>query len=64
MPVSKKRKKDNKPVQRHTAPVIEGEAHANGPETPVNPLQQRMGKPSNPFVTGQQQRTRGAQRGR
>jgi hypothetical protein len=61
MPVSKKRKKDGKPVHRATpAPT---EEHPHGPEgKPAHP-QQRVGKPSNPFVA-QQQSKRGAQRGR
>ena len=63
MPVSKKRKKDGKTVHRQPAPQLEGEAHAHGPEVKENPLQKRMGKPSNPYVAGQQ-RSRGAQRGR
>jgi hypothetical protein len=63
MPVSKKRKKSGKPVQRAApsrpsdAPEEQGEAkQASHP-------QQRMGKPSNPFVA-QHQTPRGAQRGR
>lgn len=61
MPVSKKRKKDGKPVRRAAAPA--GEDHGHGPEAkPEHPLQ-RAGKPSNPFVA-QQQSKRGAQRGR
>ena len=61
MPVSKKRKKDGKPVQRAAA-VAEGEAHAHGPEAkPAHPDQQG-GKPKNPFVA--QQTRRASQRGR
>ncbi|HVP66389.1 MAG TPA: hypothetical protein VMT17_03915 [Anaeromyxobacteraceae bacterium] len=62
MPVSKKRKKDGKPVQRSApaatpeAAPAEGEAHHFAP-------QQRMGKPTNPFVAMQQAR-KGSQRGR
>jgi hypothetical protein len=62
MPVSKKRKKDGKPVQR-SHPVAQGEEHAAAPEEkPAHPAS-KMGKPSNPFVTMQQSK-RGAQRGR
>ncbi len=62
MPVSKKRKKDGKPVQR-SEPVVEGGEHAAHPDDkPVHPLG-RGGKPTNPFVQ-QKQRGRGAQRGR
>jgi hypothetical protein len=65
MPVSKKRKKDGKPVHRHVAetPVPEGEEHAHGPEGKPATPQVRMGRPTNPFVA-QQQSKRGAQRGR
>jgi hypothetical protein len=61
MPVSKKRKKSGKPVQRTANPP----AAPAGEETEAKPshAQQRMGKPSNPFV-GQKQAPRGAQRGR
>ncbi len=63
MPVSKKRKKDGKPVHRSApqpapAPGEEGHVptpHAAGPS--------RVGKPSNPFVAAQQAR-RASQRGR
>jgi hypothetical protein len=62
MPVSKKRKKDGKPVQR-SQPVVEGEEHAvHLEDKPVHPAA-RGGKPTNPFVQ-QQQARRGAQRGR
>jgi len=61
MPVSKKRKKEGKPVQR-SQPAAGGE-HAPVPEEKPSHAQQRMGKPTNPFVT-QQQAKRGAQRGR
>jgi hypothetical protein len=61
MPVSKKRKKDGKPVQR-TQPVMEGEEHAvHLEEKPVHPTA-RAGKPTNPFVA--QQTRRASQRGR
>ena len=62
MPVSKKRKKDGKPVHR-SHPVAAGEEHAVAPEAKPEHPQSRMGKPSNPFVTMQQSK-RGAQRGR
>ncbi len=62
MPVSKKRKKDGKPVHRAT-PVAEGPEHAHGPEGKPAAPAPRSGKPSNPFVA-QQQGRRGAQRGR
>lgn len=63
MPVSKKRKKSGKPVQR-SAPVVPAEGEGQEGETkPAAHPQQRMGKPSNPFV-GQHQMPRGAQRGR
>jgi hypothetical protein len=62
MPVSKKRKKDGKPVQRKE-PAREGAEHAPLPEAkPAHPAG-RAGKPTNPFVQ-QQQGRRGAQRGR
>jgi hypothetical protein len=65
MPVSKKRKKDGKPVHR-SRPVAaaEGEAPESGP-APAEPAApaRRAGKPSNPFVAMQQGR-RGSQRGR
>ncbi len=61
MPVSKKRKKDGKPVQR-SHPAV-GEEHApHLEEKPAHPAA-RGGKPTNPFVQAQQAR-RGAQRGR
>ncbi|HET9597190.1 MAG TPA: hypothetical protein VFP65_16500 [Anaeromyxobacteraceae bacterium] len=62
MPVSKKRKKDGKPVQRH-GPATEGEAHADHPEGHPAHGTQRAGKPKNPFVA-QKSQVRGAQRGR
>ena len=62
MPVSKKRKKDGKPVQRNQ-PALEGAEHAVHIEgKPAHPAL-RGGKPTNPFVQ-QQQARRGAQRGR
>ncbi len=61
MPVSKKRKKDGKPVKAHTH-AVEGGEHAPAldakPEHPAS----RAGKPSNPFVT--KQMVQRAQRGR
>jgi len=60
MPVSKKRKKDGKPVQAHTKAHAEGE-HA-GPDEKAQHPALRAGKPSNPFVA--KQMTRSAQRGR
>ncbi len=62
MPVSKKRKKGGKPVQR-THPVAEGAEHAiHLEEKPAHP-ESRTGKPTNPFVSGQQAR-KASQRGR
>lgn len=61
MPVSKKRKKDGRPVRRAgPAPAAEGK-----PEGEARPeaAHLRVGKPSNPFVA-QQQGRRGALRGR
>ncbi len=61
MPVSKKRKKDGKAVQR-THPVVEGAEHAvHLDEKPAHPVA-RGGKPTNPFVA--QQTRRASQRGR
>ncbi len=65
MPVSKKRKKDGKPVHMHATPPGEHseEHHAPGTEPkPSGPQQFRVGKPSNPFVA--QQTRRASQRGR
>ncbi|HTN53972.1 MAG TPA: hypothetical protein VML50_16315 [Anaeromyxobacter sp.] len=62
MPVSKKRKKDGKPVHRAATPAAEGEHHPDAGPRPDAP-QPRAGKPSNPFVAMQQAK-RGAQRGR
>jgi hypothetical protein len=62
MPVSKKRKKDGKKVQRQ-APAAEHAAAAEHPEGhPSHPLM-KAGKPKNPFVAHQPQ-VRGSQRGR
>jgi hypothetical protein len=62
MPVSKKRKKEGKPVQRREPPAIPGE-QPHAPETKSIHAKLRAGKPSNPFVA-QQQGKRGSQRGR
>ncbi|HTP53065.1 MAG TPA: hypothetical protein VMK42_20415 [Anaeromyxobacteraceae bacterium] len=63
MPVSKKRKKDGKPVHRAApAPAAAKEETHIGGEKPFVP-QARSGKPSNPFVAMQQAK-RGSQRGR
>jgi hypothetical protein len=62
MPVSKKRKKDGKPVHR-AEPVAPGPEHAVHLEAKAAaaPLP-RGGKPSNPFVA--KRTARSAQRGR
>ena len=62
MPVSKKRKKEGKPVQRHTASAS---AHggAEHPEGHAEHGATKAGKPKNPFVKNTSQ-VRGAQRGR
>jgi len=62
MPVSKKRKKDGKPVHRSVAPPADA-----APVDPAAPVVEvappkRFGKPSNPFVA--RQSSRSAQRGR
>jgi hypothetical protein len=65
MPVSKKRKKDGKPVHMHITPPGEAHAeeqHATGAEPKPGPKQFRVGKPSNPFVA--QQTRKASQRGR
>ncbi len=63
MPVSKKRKKDGKPVHRKVSTPEAGEAQAHGPDAPAADGPTRMaGKPSNPFVA--QQTRRASQRGR
>lgn len=64
MPVSKKRKKDGKPVHRKVeAPAAE--AHPHGPDAPQaeGPARPAKARPANPFLA-QQQGRRGAQRGR
>jgi hypothetical protein len=65
MPVSKKRKKAGKPVQRSASPAETSDAeHPHGPEgKPASKPGGGAGKPSNPFVA-QQQGRRGALRGR
>jgi hypothetical protein len=63
MPVSKKRKKDGKPVQRQGPASGDAEAHADHPEGHPAHGPQRAGKPKNPFVA-QKSQVRGAQRGR
>lgn len=62
MPVSKKRKKDGRPVQR-SRPVTTGDEATHPTEEKPAHGDLRWGKPRNPFVT-QQQAKRGAQRGR
>jgi hypothetical protein len=63
MPVSKKRRKDGKPVQRRAA-TDENQSASDHPEDtrPIHP-QMKAGKPKNPFVAHQPQ-LRGSQRGR
>jgi hypothetical protein len=62
MPVSKKRKKDGKKVQRRIEPIEPVlEDHQSNPKPDT--FQERSNQPRNPFVTMQQQH-RGAQRGR
>jgi hypothetical protein len=63
MPVSKKRKKDGKPVRPHVEPAPEGGEHPPLPDAKPAHLRDRMGAPRNPFVA-QQPQHRGAQRGR
>jgi hypothetical protein len=64
MPVSKKRKKDGKPVHRKAAAPPSGEAHPHGPEVAPAPDGPRplVGKPANPFLA--QQTRKASQRGR
>jgi hypothetical protein len=63
MPVSKKRKKHGKPVQRRE-PETTGAEHAPAPDAkPEHPVGHGAGRPTNPFVQ-QQQGRRGALRGR
>lgn len=65
MPVSKKRKKGGKPVQRSAPPTSGGAEHPHGPDAKpdLKPGGPGGNKPSNPFVA-QQQGRRGALRGR
>jgi hypothetical protein len=63
MPVSKKRKKDGKPVHR-AEPAAPTAEHAHGPEgKPAGPPPLKANKPSNPFVANKTA-VRSAQRGR
>jgi hypothetical protein len=63
MPVSKKRKKDGKPVHRAAPADAVGEEHAAHPDAPKpGEAGPRHGRPTNPFVT--QQARRASQRGR
>lgn len=62
MPVSKKRKKDGKPVHR-TEPAHAGDEHAHGPEAKPAPAPLKASKPSNPF-TAQRPMVQRSQRGR
>lgn len=63
MPVSKKRKKDGKPVHRAHQPAEAAPQDEQGHEAhPTAPPERRIGKPSNPFVA--QQTRRASQRGR
>jgi hypothetical protein len=62
MPVSKKRKKDGKTVQRQ-APSGGGPAAAEHPEGHPSHPAMKAGKPKNPFVAHQPQ-VRSSQRGR
>lgn len=61
MPVSKKRKKEGKPVRRQASG--EQANPAEHPEGHAGPPPQKTGKPKNPFVSHQPQ-LRGSQRGR
>ncbi len=61
MPVSKKRKKDGKKVQRQTAPT-EPAPEGHPPPAKLGTAHERMGQPKNPFVSMQQRRA--SQRGR
>ena len=62
MPVSKKRKKDGKPVHRNE-PAATGEAHAHGPEAKPAAPPLKTGKPGNPFTAARPMVLR-SQRGR
>ncbi|MBS1111239.1 MAG: hypothetical protein H6Q88_3231 [Anaeromyxobacteraceae bacterium] len=65
MPVSKKRKKDGKPVHR-SAPAKEAEVAEPVAGQVAEPVvAKRGGRPTNPFVAAQQaQARRASQRGR
>lgn len=65
MPVSKKRKKDGKPVHRKAVAPLADAATPHAAEAGAAPAAPRpmMGKPANPFISQQQSR-RGSQRGR
>lgn len=62
MPVSKKRKKEGKPVHR-SEPVHAESEHAHGPEAKAATPPLKAGKPSNPF-NAQRPMVRSAPRGR
>ncbi len=63
MPVSKKRKKEGKPVHRKETPV-EKAAATDHPEGHGGPPPLRAGKPKNPFLGNQPGAHRASQRGR
>jgi hypothetical protein len=63
MPVSKKRKKEGKPVQRQAPRSGDEEKGADHPEGEAARPQLKAGKPKNPFAA-QQPTHRGSQRGR
>lgn len=63
MPVSKKRKKDGKPVHRSVPRAPEAAEGSVDPAAPAPQAEERrFGKPTNPFVARQTRRA--AQRGR
>ncbi len=62
MPVSKKRKKAGKPVQRQASRAEDTSAESHPEAHPDHP-QQKLGKPKNPFVQPKSQVQR-SQRGR
>jgi hypothetical protein len=63
MPVSKKRKKDGKPVHRSAPAATPAGSEPAAPGAAPAQVEKRFGKPANPFVAAQQMR-RAAQRGR
>ncbi|HET8723091.1 MAG TPA: hypothetical protein VFM53_02730 [Anaeromyxobacteraceae bacterium] len=63
MPVSKKRKKDGKPVHRSAPAAAPAGGDPAAPGAASAPAEKRFGKPANPFVAAQQMR-RASQRGR